>query len=89
MVSMTTGKLQCSVLKRIHFLKYSQYKRSDRINFAAFRGSQSYFAFSFLLPSTVAFLFKSISCSFLTDRLFEMSNNLLSISTFLGCPVNF
>ena len=65
-----------------------QYKRSERLHFAAFQGSQSYFAFLFLLLSTVAFLFKSISCSFLIDRLFGMSNNLLSISTFLGRPVN-
>ena len=64
-----------------------QYKRSERLHFAAFQGSQSYFAFLFLLPSTVAFLFKSISYSFLIDRLFEMSDNLLSISTFLGRPV--
>ena len=85
MVSMTSGKLQCSV-KRMHFLPTV---RSDRLHFAAFRGSQSYFAFLFLLPSTVPCLFKSISCSFLTDRLFGMSINLLSISTFIVCPVNF
>ena len=62
----------------------------DFMHFKVFRGSQSYFSFLFLLPFNVAFLFifSSISCSFLTDRLFWMCNNLLNISSFLSSPVN-
>lgn len=62
----------------------------DFMHFKVFRGSQSYFSFLFLLPFNVAFffIFSSISCSFPTDRLFWMCNNLLNISSFLSCTIN-
>ena len=59
-VSMTSGRLQCSV-KRMHFLNTT--KGLKDLTLQHFE-AQSYFAFLFLLPSTVAFLFKSICVLF-------------------------